>query len=180
MCKHSGSKIQCRTVGHHPSSAPTPQCIAPSTLAGPDNTRLQHFPQVVLNLFNQWWRNLSKSFLKGSVIHNFYCVFCGMGTAQFCTGSNENTSWYLARSQWAASTSFGAHESRPLKSNSSNNLPCLCLMVSLGVWGSWGSSAPSSNCTSSGVWAQATLLLPWPLGFSSRGSVSMPCCSLPP
>ena len=41
-------------------------------------------------------------------------------------------------------------ESRPLKSNSSNNLPCLCLMVSLGVWGSWDSSAPSSNCSSSG------------------------------
>ena len=65
-------------------------------------------------------------------------------------GSNENMLWYLARSQWAASTSLGAQKSRPLKSNSSNNLPCLCLMVSLGVWGLWGSSAPYSNCSSSG------------------------------
>ena len=36
------------------------------------------------------------------------------------------------------------------QSNSSINLPCLCLTVSLGVWGLWGLSAPSSNCTSSG------------------------------
>ena len=57
-------------------------------------------------------------------------------------GSNENTSWYLARSQWAASASLGAQESKPLKSNSSNNLPCLCLTVSLGVWEHWGSSHP--------------------------------------
>ena len=62
-------------------------------------------------------------------------------------GSNENTSWYLARSWWAASTSLGAQESRPLKCNFSNNLPCLCLTVSLGVWGSWDSWAPSSNCS---------------------------------
>ena len=66
------------------------------------------------------------------------------------TGSNENMSWYLAKSWWAASTSYGAKESRPLKSNSSNNLPCLCLTVSLGAWGSWGSLAPSSSCTPSG------------------------------
>ena len=65
-------------------------------------------------------------------------------------GSNENTLWYLTRSQQAASTSLGAQESRPLKSNSSNNLLCLCLTVSLGVCGSWDSSAPSSNCSPSG------------------------------
>ena len=65
-------------------------------------------------------------------------------------GSNENTLCYLARSQWAASTSLGVQESRPLKSISSSNLPYHCLKVSLVVWGSWGSSAPSSNCTSSG------------------------------
>ena len=63
------------------------------------------------------------------------------------TGSNENTSWYFAKSWQAASASSGAHESRPLKSNSSNYLPCLCLTVSLGVWGSWDLSAPSSNCS---------------------------------
>ena len=65
------------------------------------------------------------------------------------TGSNENTS-YLAKSQQAASASSEAQESRPLKSNSSNNLPCLCLMVSLGVWGLWDALAPSSKCISSG------------------------------
>ena len=64
-------------------------------------------------------------------------------------GSNENTSWYSARSQWATSANSGAQVSRPLKSNSSNSLPCLCLMVSLGIWGSWDSSAPSNNCSSS-------------------------------
>ena len=66
------------------------------------------------------------------------------------TGSNENTLWYSAKSWQSASARSGAQESRPLKSNSSNNLPCLCLMVSLGVWESWDSSAPSSNCASSG------------------------------
>ena len=33
--------------------------------------------------------------------------------------SNENVSWYLARSQQALSTNSGAHESKPLRSNSS-------------------------------------------------------------
>ena len=48
-------------------------------------------------------------------------------------GSNENMSWYSARSWQAASANSGAQESRLLKSNSSNNLPCLHLTVSLGV-----------------------------------------------
>ena len=137
------------------------------------------FPQVVPNLLNQWWGNLSKLMLRGSVICDFYCMFCGMGTAQLA-GSIENMSWYLVRSWWAASASSGAQESRPLKSSSSNNLPCLCLTLSLGVWGSWDSSAPSSNCSSSGGWAQVMQLPPWPPGFSSGGSVSMQCCSLWP
>ena len=58
--------------------------IAPSTLAGSDGTRFQHFPQVIPNLLNQWWGNSSKSFLKGSNIGDFYCMFHGLGTAQFC------------------------------------------------------------------------------------------------
>ena len=53
-------------------------------------------------------------------------------------GSNGNMSWYLAKSQQAASASLGGQESNPLKSSSSNNFPCLCLTVNLGVWGSWG------------------------------------------
>ena len=64
------------------------------------------------------------------------------------TGSNENMLWYLARSWQAASASLGDQESNPLKSNSSNSLPCLCLTVDLGVWGPWGSSPPSCNWTS--------------------------------
>ena len=79
-------------------------------------------------------------------------------------GSNENMSWYLARSWHVASASSGVQESRPLKSNSSNNLPCLCLTVSLGVWELWDSSAPSSNCSSSGgsgTGDAATALATW-------------------
>ena len=68
-------------------------------------------------------------------------------------GSNENTSWYLARSRLAASANSGVQESRPLKSNSLNNLACLCLTVSLGVWKSGDLSAPSLNPSYSGVWA---------------------------
>ena len=55
-------------------------------------------------------------------------------------GSNKNMSWYSAKSWQAASSSSGGQESNPLKSSSSNNFPCLCLTVNLGVWGSWGSS----------------------------------------
>ena len=60
-------------------------------------------------------------------------------------GSKKNTSWYLARSQQAASASSGAQESNPLKSNSLNSLACLCLTVNLGVWGLWGSSSPPAT-----------------------------------
>ena len=93
---------------------------------------------------------------------------------------NSTGSWYLAKSQWAASANSGSKESRPPKSNSSNNLPCLCLMVSLGALGSLGSSAPSSNCTSSGgsgtgdtATTLATRVFFWRF-------VSMQCCSLQP
>ena len=49
-----------------------------------------------------------------------------------------------------ASASSGVHESRPLRSNSSNNLPCLCLTVSAGVGKLWDSPAFSSNFSPSG------------------------------
>ena len=84
----------------------------------------QHFLQVVWNLFNQWQGNPSKLFLKGSVICNFYHVFCGVG------------------------------KSRPLKSNSLNNLPCLCLMDSLGLWESWGHQPPPATALLQGVRAR--------------------------
>ena len=64
-------------------------------------------------------------------------------------GSNKNTPQYSARSQCAVSACSGAQKSRLLKSNSSNNLPYLCLTLNLGVWESWDSLAPSSNCSPS-------------------------------
>ena len=96
------------------------------------------------------------------------------------TGSNENTSWYLAKSQWAASTTSGAHESNPLKSNSSNNLPCIYLTVSLGVWGLWGSSPPSCKRTSSGGLGTGNATTALAMGFSFGECMSKVCCSLPP
>ena len=59
--------------------------------------------------------------------------------------SNENTLWYSARSWQAASANSRVQESRLLKSNSSNSLPCLCLTVSLGVWKSGDLLVPSCN-----------------------------------
>ena len=109
------------------------------------------------NISHKWFQTSSTNgrgihlnhSLKG--LSSITFIMCSMEWVQpNSTGSNENTLWYLARSWQAASASLGAQESRPLKSNSSHNLPCLYLMVSLGVWGSWGLSAPSSNCTSSG------------------------------
>ena len=47
------------------------------------------------------------------------------------TRSNENTSWYSARSWQAASANSGAHELRPLKSSSLNNLPCIMFLILL-------------------------------------------------
>ena len=87
--------------------------------------------------------------LKG--VSSITFIMCLMQLVQpNSTGSNDNTSWYWPRSQWAASASSQAQESKPLKSDSSNNLPCLCLTVNLGVWGPWGLSIPSCNWASSG------------------------------
>ena len=94
--------------------------------------------------------------------------------------SNKNTSWYLARSWWAGSASSRVHESRLLRSNSSNNLPCLCLTVSAGVGELWNLPAFSSNFSPWGVQAQVMQLLPWPQVFSSEEFVGKQCCSVPP
>ena len=153
--------------------------IAPHTLAGSDGTRFQHFLQMIPNLLNQYQWNWSKSFFKGSIISYFYYMFHGMGTAN-SAGSNKNTSWYSARSWQAASASSGVQESKPLKPNSLNNFPCLHLTVSLGVGESQGLSALLAIPHPQGVQAQAMQLLPWPLGFSFRGSASMLCYSVPP
>ena len=65
--------------------------------------------------------------------------------------SNKNTSWYLARSWWALSAISGAHESRLLRSNSSNNLPHLCLIVNLEVCWSGHTSFWSGRLSGSGA-----------------------------
>ena len=131
---------------------------------------------MVLNLLNQWWANLSKLFLKGSVIHNFYHMLCVMGTAQFHWIQLEHI-MVFDQEPMSSICQLGAQESRPLKSKSSNNLPYLCLMVSLGVWGSWDSSSPPAIALPEGVWAQVMQLAPWPPGFSSGGSA---VCSVVP
>ena len=66
--------------------------------------------------------HLNRSF-KRSIISHLYSMLCRVSAAQ--PRSNWNMSWYSARSQQAASTNSGAHESRPLKSSSLNSLPCL-------------------------------------------------------
>ena len=96
--------------------------VAPCTLAGSDGTRFQHFLQVTPDLLNQWWWNPSKSFFKG--VSSVTFIIWSMEWVQpNSAGSNEKTSWYLARSWQAASASSGLQESRPLKSNLSNNFP---------------------------------------------------------
>ena len=96
------------------------------------------------------------------------------------TGSNENMSWYLARSWQAVSASSGGQGSNPLQSSSLNSFPCLCLTVNLGVWGSWGSSSSSCNWVSlgsSGTGSTATAL---PTGVFFWRVCGKPYCSLPP
>ena len=94
-------------------------------------------------------------------------------------GSNENMSWYLARSQQAASANSRVQESRLLKFNSLNNLQSLCLTVSLGVWKLGDSLALPAIPWTWGVWALAMQLLPWPLGFSSWGFAGRQYYSIP-
>ena len=142
--------------------------IAPCTLARPDSARLQHLPQVVPNLLNQQWENLPKLFFKG-VPSVTFIVYLVEWVQPNSVGSNENMSWYLARSWCTVSASSRGQESNPLKSSSSNNFSCLCLTVNLGVWGYWGSSPSSCNEPPWVVWAPEVLPLPWPLGFILEG-----------
>ena len=117
--------------------------------------------------------------LKGVLSVTF--IMCSMEWVQpNSVECNDNTFWYVARSWWAASASSGAQESKLLRSNSSNNLSCLCLTFSLVCGDSGAHQPPLATGLLQGVWGQVMLLLLWPPGFSSGGSVSKPCCSLPP
>ena len=94
------------------------------------------------------------------------------------TGSNENTLCYSARSQQAAYAISGGQESNPLRSNSLNSLPCL----PKSIWG-YGDPGACHPPVTGHPWVVQALVvpqLPWPLGFSSGGSVSKLCCSLSP
>ena len=115
--------------------------------------------------------------LKGVSLVTF--IVCSVEWVQpNSSGSNENTSWYSVKSQRAASASSGVQESRLLKSNSSNNLPCHCLTVSLEVWESQDSSAPSSNCSLSGRFRHRWCsYCPGHRGFLSEGL--QVCCVIP-
>ena len=66
-----------------------------------------------------------KRYLKG--VSSATLIMCSVEWVQpNSVGSNENTSWYLARSQWVASMSPRCQESNPYKSSSLNSFPCLC------------------------------------------------------
>ena len=69
-------------------------------------------------------------------------------------GSNENMSWYSARSWQASSANSGAHESKPLRSNSSKSLPHLFLIINFGVWRS--GHVLSWTCKLSGLGGSGT------------------------
>ena len=138
------------------------------------------------NISHRWFRNSLTSgggirlnlYLKG--VSSITFIMCSVEWVQpNSTGSNENTSWYLARSWQVASASSRAQDSKPLRSNL-NNLPCLCLTFSWGVWGLWGSSTPSYNWTSSGGLGTGNAATALASGVSSGGSVSKLCCSLSP
>ena len=107
-------------------------CITPCTLAKPDSTRLQHLLQVASTSSTNSGGICLNCFLKG--VSSVTFIVCMVEWVQPNSArSNKNTSWYSARSWQAASTSSGGQESNPLKSNSLNNFPCLCLTVNLGV-----------------------------------------------
>ena len=106
--------------------------------------------------------------LKGVLSVTF--IICSLEWVQSNSArSNKNTSWYSARSWRAVSASSGVQESRLPKSNSSNNLPCLCLTVRAGVGELWNLPASSSKFYLWGVQAQVMWLPPWPQGSSSEG-----------
>ena len=93
---------------------------------------------MILSLLNQRWGNICLNHsLKG--VSSVTFIVCSVEWVQpNSLGSNENMLWYSAKSQWVVSASSGGQESNPLKSSSSNNFPCYCLTVNLGVWGSLG------------------------------------------
>ena len=133
-CECSGGKSWCRTIGHHPSSLPTPLPLHQALWLGwiaPNSSISYRWFQASSTNGRGIHPNHS---LKG--VSSITFIMCSVEWVQpNSAGSNENMLWYLARSWQAASASLGGQESNPLKSNSSNSLPCLCLTVNLGVWG---------------------------------------------
>ena len=93
---------------------------------------------MVMNLLQQRWGNLPKSFFKGVIICQLDCMFGRVGAAQFGRFQWKDI-MVLGQSHQAESANSGGHNFNPLRSRSSNNFPCLCQMVNLGGWGLWGS-----------------------------------------
>ena len=108
-------------------------CIAPSTLARPDSTRLQHLLQVVPNLLNQWWGNPPKLLFKVSVICNFLLCVQWSGYSPILQDPMKTPCGTWSGANRWASASSGGQESNPLRSNSLNSFPCLCLTVNLEI-----------------------------------------------
>ena len=139
------------------------------------------------NISLRWF--LTSSTISGGIRLN--CSLNGVSSVTFmvCSvewvhpssaGSNENTSWYLARSWQALSANSGAHKSKPLRSNSLNSLPCLCLIINFGVWGSGHTSSWTCRLPGSGIWVLVVWPLPLPQGSSFREFGGRQCCSAPP
>ena len=83
-------------------------------------------------------------YLKG--VSSIILIMCLVEWVQLSLpSSSKNTSWYSTKSNWAESANSRGCDAKPLKSSSSSDFPCLCLMVNLGDWGVWVSSSPSNN-----------------------------------
>ena len=153
--------------------------ITPGTLARSNDARFQHFLQVIPNLFIHWgWDHLNCSL---NVVSSVTFIVCSVEWVQpNSAGSNKNMSWYLARSWQAVSYSSRIHESRPLRSNSSNNLPCLCLTVSAEVGELWDSPTFSSNFSPLGGSGTGNATTTLATGVFFKGFVGRQYCSVPP
>ena len=119
------------------------------------------------NISLRW--SLTSSTIGGGILLNRFLNGVSSVTFMVClvkwvhpssAGSSKNMLWYLARSWQALSANSGSHESKPLKSNWSNSLPCLCLIINFGVWGlehtsSWICRLPGLGISGTGCTAIA-------------------------
>ena len=127
---HSGGRSQYRIVSLRPSSYPKLWCCT------------KHFDLVGWHLILtslRWFQTSStrgggiclNHSLKG--VSSVTLIVCSVEWVQpNLVDSYKKMSWYSTKRQWAVSANSRGHEFNPFKSNSSNSLPCLCLIVKLG------------------------------------------------